>query len=117
MMEIVYTALVGGIFSLLGIYLIFSLQTRKMTLEQNYKIRRFKLGNKFKLKKSELPEDIKSPKDKLIDGLIKKYAPRLLGTDEDEDELETDDIVENIIQGALKGATSGKKEESETFER
>jgi len=102
--EIVYTALVGGIFSLFGIYLMYNLSSRKMKMEQEYNIKRFKLGKRYKIKELELPAKTSKPSDKMIDQLIQKYAPRLLGGEEEEEE----DNIENLI-GSFVTSDAGKE--------
>jgi len=60
MYEMVATAIVGGIFSILSILLWQRGLFKKMELQYRYNIRRYKLGQRYKLKAQELPKEVKS---------------------------------------------------------
>jgi hypothetical protein len=101
-MELVYVSLISSIFSIIGLITYFSLSTRKMQLENELNIKRFRIGKRYKIQEMQLPQqvDTRSIKDKTIDNLIQKAAAKYLHTGpEDENEgINVDGIIDGVMQ-------------------
>lgn len=99
--EIIYVTLISSIFSLIGLITYFSLSTRKMRLESELNLKRFRVGKRYKLKELELPQkiDSRSPTtkitDKAINGLINRYIKGKTG-EEEEEEINAEGIIGGI---------------------
>jgi len=123
--SIVLATLVGTLGSIFGMLLYQRGVFKKMAIEQNYNIARFKLGKRYKLKEMEMPKKRnkglietlgKLDRDK-IGGLL----DMLSGGEEDEDTGLVDalqDIVANnpdIVNKFLSGFAQGKQERKPEF--
>lgn len=101
--ELIYVTLISSIFSLIGLVTYFSLSTRKMRLESELNLKRFRVGKRYKLKEMELPQriDNRSPTtkitDKAISGLINRYVGGRGGTEEEEEEINAEGIIGGVV--------------------
>jgi len=120
--EIVLAVFIGGIFQLVGLWMWQSGTWKKLRIEQQYKIKRFKLGNKYKLKQSEMPEKQSAGWMDILKKLDKEQISNLVDLiPDDERELgdnvldgimsfaqNNPEIVQNFLSG-LGGGTQQKK--------
>lgn len=98
---IIFVTLISSIFSLIGLITYFNLSTRKMKLESELNLKRFRIGKRYKLKEMEMPQVIESKglKDKAIDGIIDRLAKRYLGPREEGEEEGEEINANGIIAG------------------
>jgi len=122
--EIVAATLVGSICSIITILLWQRGTWKKMELEHNYNIKRFKLGKKYKLQEQELPkQNQKSLLDQLKSLDIDKVqaALKFLGSDEEpENEGDLSNILKDLVASNpelvnqfLKGLSDGSKKKTD----
>jgi len=117
--EIVLATFIGGIFSILSMLMWQHGTFKKMELQHKYNIRRFKLGQHYKLKAQELPKEVKDTSwMDIIKKLDKDAISNLLDLLPEEPEEESDilgvlaDFAKNnpeIVNSFLSGL--GKKKE------
>ena len=93
----------SSIFGLIGLYMHHTLKFKREDRGFRYKE---KVLRTKKQPVSEVKE--RSLKDKAIDKLIERFAPALLGSDEDQEE---GGIEDNIINGIIEGLTKRKDQD------
>jgi hypothetical protein len=119
--SIAVASLIGGIFSVLGLLLYQHGVYKKLSIEHDYNIKRFKLGKRYKLKERELPKaqnkgwlDIaKNLNPNQISQLL-DFLPDNPGLTEESEGFEgiLSDLIQNnpeLVKGFIDGI-SNKKE-------
>jgi len=117
--EIVLATFIGGIFSILSMLMWQHGTFKKMELQHKYNIRRFKLGQHYKLKAQELPKETKDTSwIDIISKLDKDKIAGLLDMLPEEPE-ETEDLLTTLADFAkdnpelVNSFLSGFKKKSE----
>ena len=110
--ELVAASIVGGVFSIIGIVLINNNWFKREKLKQDYAMKRFKTGKKYKLKEMEMPEKTQKGIFDKLKGIDANTIGTILDALQGDNDVDYDDLGglldSPVVQGLIKGLGKNK---------